>query len=152
MPQPPFPKSVSEFQTWFGTDQACLRYLIDSQWPDGYRCPRCGHGEAYELTSRAILKCRKCGYQASVPAGTVLHATRLPLTKWFLAAYLVATYTPAVKAGIVPWDAEALPHSRGVAYKVIRSRNVPAGLADGVIVSDDGPRQHNSDRSQGPLG
>jgi hypothetical protein len=58
----------------------------------------------------------------------------------------------AVKVGKVPWDAEALPHSEGVAYKVIRNRSVPTGLADGVIVSDDGPRQHNSDRSQGPLG
>jgi hypothetical protein len=57
----------------------------------------------------------------------------------------------AVKVGKVPRDAEALPHSEGVAYKVIRNRSVPAGLADGVIVSEDGPRQHNSDRSQGPL-
>jgi transposase-like protein len=98
MPRPPFPKSVSEFQAWFGTDEACLRYLIDSRWPDGYRCPRCGHGEAYELTSRAVMKCRKCDYQASVTAGTVLHDTRLPLSKWFWAAYLVATHTPGISA------------------------------------------------------
>jgi hypothetical protein len=58
----------------------------------------------------------------------------------------------AVKVGKVPWDTEALPHSEGVAYKVIRNRSMPVGLADGVIVSDDGPRQHNSDWSQGPLG
>jgi len=98
MPRPPFPQSVSEFQAWFGTEEACVRYLIDSRWPDGYRCPRCGHGEAYELTSRAVLKCRKCGYQVSVTAGTVLHATRLPLSKWFWAAYLVATHTPGISA------------------------------------------------------
>ena len=98
MPRPPFPQSVSEFQAWFGTDEACLRYLIDSRWPDGYRCPRCGHGKAYELTSRAVMKCRRCGYQASVTAGTVLHATRLPLPKWFWAAYLVATHTPGISA------------------------------------------------------
>jgi len=29
---------------------------------------------------------------------------------------------------------------------------VPAGLADGVVLGGDGSRQHNSDRSQGPLG
>jgi len=98
MPRPPFPRSLSEFQAWFGTDEACLRYLMESRWPDGYRCPRCGPGEAYELATRALLKCRKCGYQASVTAGTVLHATRLPIRQWFWAAYLVATYTPGISA------------------------------------------------------
>jgi len=93
-----FPRSLSEFQTWFGTDEACLRYLIGSRWPDGYLCPRCGHGEAYELATRAVLKCRKCGYQMSVTTGTVLHATRLPIRQWFWAAYLVATYTPGISA------------------------------------------------------
>jgi hypothetical protein len=57
----------------------------------------------------------------------------------------------AVKVGKVPRVAEALPHSEGVAYKVIRNRSVLAGPADGVIVSHDGPRQHYLDRSQGPL-
>ena len=98
MPRPPFPKSVSEFQAWFGADEACLRYLIDSRWPDGYLCPRCGHRKAYELTTRAVLKCRECGYQASVTAGTVLHGTRVPIAKWFWAAYLVATHTPGISA------------------------------------------------------
>jgi len=98
MPRPPFPRSLAEFQAWFGTDEACLRYLIDSRWPEGFRCPRCGHGEAYELATRALLQCRRCGYQASVTAGTVLHATRLPLRQWFWAAYLVATHTPGISA------------------------------------------------------
>jgi transposase-like protein len=98
MPRPPFPRSLSEFQAWFSTDESCLRYFIDSRWPEGYRCPRCGHGEAYELTTRALLKCRQCGYQASVTAGTVLHGTRVSLRHWFWAAYLVATHTPGISA------------------------------------------------------
>lgn len=31
-------------------------------------------------------------------AGTVMHKTRLPLTVWFWAAYLVATHGPGVSA------------------------------------------------------
>ena len=62
------------------------------------------------------------------------------------------TERTAVKVGKVLWEAEALPHSKGVTYKVKRNRSVPVGLADGVIVSNDGSRQHNSNRSQGPLG
>lgn len=44
------------------------------------------------------MKCRSCGYQVSVTAGTVLHRTRLPLLQWFLAAYLMTTYTPGISA------------------------------------------------------
>jgi len=98
MPRPSFPRSLSEFQAWFGTDQACLRYLIDLRWPEGFRCSRCDHEEAYELATRALLQCRRRGYQASVTAGTVLHATRVPFRQWFWAAYLVATHTPGISA------------------------------------------------------
>ena len=98
MARPAFPKSLSEFQVWFDNEEACQRYLVESRWPDGYACPRCGHGEAYDLTSRRLLKWKKCKYQASVTAGTVLHGTRLSLHEWFGAAYLVATHTPGISA------------------------------------------------------
>ena len=91
----PFPKTLSAFQTWFATDEACVEYLARSRWPDGYACPHCGHEEAYELSSRPVYTCKKCFYQVSVTAGTVLHGTRLSLSAWFSAAYLVATHTRA---------------------------------------------------------
>ena len=94
----PFPKTLSAFQSWFATDEACVEYLAESRWPDGYACPRCGHPEAYELTSRPVYKCKKCRYQVSVTAGTVLHGTRLSLRDWFSAAYLIATHTPGISA------------------------------------------------------
>ena len=98
MARPLFPKSLSEFQAWFDTEEACQRYLVESRWSDGYACPRCGPDEAYDLTSRRLLKCKKCTYQASVTAGTVLHGTRLSLRDWFGAAYLVGTHTPGISA------------------------------------------------------
>ncbi len=45
-----------------------------------------------------LWQCKRCGYQASVTAGTVMHKTRTPLTLWFWAAYLVATHTPGISA------------------------------------------------------
>ena len=89
---------MSAFQSWFATEEACVRYLVESRWPDGYACSRCSYHEAYELTSRPVYKCKKCHYQVSVTAGTVLHGTRLSLRDWFSAAYLVGTHTPGISA------------------------------------------------------
>ena len=45
-----------------------------------------------------MFKCKACRHQTSVTAGTVLHRTRVPLTLWFGAAYLVSTHTPGISA------------------------------------------------------
>ena len=59
--------------------------------PDGFRCPRC-NGQQHGLVYGRRLKrfqCRSCGHQATVIAGTIMQATKLPLTTWFLAFYLI---------------------------------------------------------------
>src|ERR671917_164276 len=84
--RPDFPRSLAEFQGRFATEEDCRRYLVACRWPDGFRCPRCGAREAYEVAERELLQCRACRYQASVTAGTVLHRTHLPLRLWFAAA------------------------------------------------------------------
>lgn len=98
MPRPSFPHNLSEFQARFATEEDCHRYLVECRWPEGYRCPRCGHREAYELTTRRLLQCSSCRHQASVTAGTVMHRARVPLHLWFWAAYLVTTHTPGFSA------------------------------------------------------
>lgn len=98
MPRPDFPRSLREFQTRFADEDACRLYLAASRWPDGFRCPRCGFDGALELPARLLWRCRKCGRDTSVTAGTVLHRTRVPLTHWFWATYLVTTHTPGLSA------------------------------------------------------
>ncbi|RPJ50976.1 MAG: IS1595 family transposase [Acidobacteria bacterium] len=98
MARPDFPRSLAEFQSRFVTEDDCRRYLVECRWPDDYRCPRCAHAEAYELSTRELFQCRSCRHQVSVTAGTILHRTRVPLHLWFSAAYLVTTHTPGFSA------------------------------------------------------
>ena len=91
MPRPPFPKTLREFQTKFATDEACQQYLVACRWPDGFVCPRCGQGKAYELAHLRRWQCAGCRHQVSLTAGTILHNTKIPLTVWFWAAYLMTT-------------------------------------------------------------
>mgnify|MGYP001610156792 CR=1 FL=1 len=100
MPRPDFPKTIFEFQQRFSTEEECMKYLIESRWPDDFSCPRCQADgrEFYWKKGRNLLQCKACGYQASVTAGTVLHRSKQPLTLWFWAAYLVTTHTPGLSA------------------------------------------------------
>jgi transposase-like protein len=98
VPRPPFPKTLRQFQADFATEEACQQYLADCRWPDGFICPRCGHGQAYELVSGKRRQCAGCRYQVSLTSGTILHRTKIPLTHWFWAAYLMTTDKRGVSA------------------------------------------------------
>jgi len=98
MPRPDFPKTIFEFQEWFPNEEACVKFLIDSRWPEGFVCPRCSGNEYFWLPKRILLQCKQCGYQASPTAGTVMHRTKIPLKVWFNGAYLVTTLTPGLSA------------------------------------------------------
>ena len=43
-------------------------------------------------------RCVACRYQVSLTAGTILHNTKIPLTVWFWAAYLMTTDTRGISA------------------------------------------------------
>lgn len=84
-----YPRSLVEFDRWFGSEEQCRRYLLRLRWPSGFRCPGCRATEAW-LTKRGLLHCRKCGHQASITAGTIFHRTRKPLRLWFQVMWWVA--------------------------------------------------------------
>jgi len=98
MARPAFPHSLAEFHAFFPDEAACVRYLAQSRWPEGFSCPTCDHRDAYVLSKRRLWQCKHCGHQTSPTAGTVLHRTRVPLRPWFQAAYLMSTLTPGLSA------------------------------------------------------
>ena len=94
-----FPRSLLEFQQRFGDEAACAQYLAAARWPDGFVCPGCGGGKAWRLETKAwTYECAGCGRQTSVTAGTIMHHSKLPLTAWFWAAYLMATHSNGISA------------------------------------------------------
>lgn len=74
------------------TELRCRVFLERLRWPHGVRCPRCDDRRRIcRIEERAQFECGSCGYQFSVRAGTILHASHLPLWKWLLAVYLMAS-------------------------------------------------------------
>jgi len=97
MSEEDFPKTLSELEARFSTDEACRLYLGTLRWPDGWCCPRCGHRAAWDMR-RDRQRCAECRGETSVIAGTIFQDTHLPLTVWFRALWHVTSQKTGVSA------------------------------------------------------
>lgn len=103
--------SMPEFLKDYGAEAQCEQALERVRWPEGFCCPRCegaGHSVLRDGT-RKVFQCARCRHQTSPIAGTVFQGTKLPLTTWFLAIYLISQ----AKTGL---SALALRRQVGVSY------------------------------------
>jgi transposase-like protein len=91
-----YPRTFQEFRDWFPHDDACLDFLEQLRWPDGFVCPECGGSSGWRISQRRMWMCASCGRKTSVTAGTIFHRSHTPLSTWFAAAWFVT----ATKTGI----------------------------------------------------
>ncbi len=92
-----YPRTLAEFESRFSSEEACLDYLFQLRWPNGYLCPRCGHTKGWRVRGM-LTQCASCSYQASVTAGTIFHGTRKPLITWFRMMWWVTSLKTGASA------------------------------------------------------
>lgn len=83
-----YPHTLKELESRFSNDAECGKYLYRLRWPDGFICPVCSTGKAWQINN-TLYECCNCGRQQSVTAGTIFQATHIPLATWFRAAWWV---------------------------------------------------------------
>ncbi len=89
-----YPTDLSQLDRFFPDEEACVGYLQGLRWPDGFLCPKCGHGGRAWRMRRGLLLCSQCRAQTSVTAGTIFEGTRKPLRLWFIAAWEITSRWP----------------------------------------------------------
>ena len=92
-----YPRTLADLEERFSTEKACLDYLFQLRWPDGFVCPRCGHRRGWRLR-RGTVQCGACSSQTSITAGTIFHRTRKPLSVWFRAIWWVTSQKTGASA------------------------------------------------------
>jgi hypothetical protein len=93
------PTSLIDFQRRFPDEAACAAWLFTVRWPAGFHCPACDHAKGWQHGGKPFtFECAACGKQTSVTAGTIMHGSKLPLTTWFWAAWLMATHSNGISA------------------------------------------------------
>lgn len=83
-----YPKTLSEFEDRFSSEDSCRDYLYNLRWPNGFLCLHCGNDKAWPIGT-VLFQCTRCDHQISVIAGTIFHGTHKPLTFWFRAIWWV---------------------------------------------------------------
>ncbi len=100
----------------FHDDNKAREYLEAIRWPEGPVCPHCGNKGGWKIEGAksrpGLYKCSSypCRKQFSVTVGTVFERSKIPLSKWLFAAYLLCSS----KKGM---SAHQLHRTLGVTYK-----------------------------------
>ena len=72
--------SLTELFHDYGTEEQCTKALFDWRWPTGFNCPAC------------------CSSSYCTLKNTLFDSTKLPLTTWFLAIYLITQAKTGISA------------------------------------------------------
>ena len=123
----------------FHSEDKCREYLEALRWPNGLACPRCGGTVISRIKKRHQFDCDSCRYQFSVKAGSVLQDSKLPLSKWFLATFIMIESKKGVSSnqlkrmlGVSYKTAWFLTHRIRAAMLVVNERQL-----DGIVEVDE---------------
>ena len=84
--------STFELFNMFPDQESARQYLESRLWPNGVRCPHCGHDKT-RITIRkgGYYRCNACKEDFTVRTGTIFERSHVPLHKWLYAMYMIVT-------------------------------------------------------------
>jgi len=90
------------------SDEDKARKLFEAwRWPNGVVCPHCKFNEAYKITSKPDTKnkarkglycCAACRKTFTATVGTVFEDSRVPISKWLMAIFILCSSKKSVSA------------------------------------------------------
>ncbi len=98
--------TLLEIMRRFSTEEAARNYFERMRWPNGPVCAHCGSSERiYARTANeksgvraGLYKCGECGDTFTVTVGTVMEDSKIPLSKWLIAFYMMCASKTQVSA------------------------------------------------------
>ena len=93
-----FPKTATEFEARFATEEDCRAYWIEARWGGEPACARCNSTRVWTIREGTTFECADCDHQTSLTSGTLLEKTRKPLKMWFRAIFEISTRRTGISA------------------------------------------------------
>jgi len=87
------PKTLQEAVIYYSDLKVCQDALIAARWPNGVICPTCGRTDVAYLENQKRWQCKgkHPQRQFSAKKGTIFEDSPIPLQKWFVAIWLIAS-------------------------------------------------------------
>lgn len=79
----------AQFSRLFSKEDACLRFLAEQKWAQGFTCRKCGHTNYCKGKTPFSRRCTKCKHEESATAHTIFHRCHIDLVEAFRIAYIV---------------------------------------------------------------
>lgn len=122
----------------FRSEEKCRAYLERLRWPEGIRCPKCDSEKVSRVYDRDQFDCDSCRYQFSVTAGTIMHDTKLPLWKWFLAVYMIVESKKGVSANQLKRTLSVNYRTAWyLCHRIRKALETPDGFLRGIVEIDE---------------
>src|SRR2546430_6004297 len=93
-----FPKTATEFEARFATEEACRVYWTEARWGGTPSCARCNSTRVWTIREGTTFECADCGHQTSLTSGTLLEKTHKPLKMRFRAIFEISTRRTGISA------------------------------------------------------
>ena len=93
-------EELIQFADRFPTDVACLKYLSEIKWNNGFKCLKCGHIKFSEREKHQRC-CTFCKHIESPTAGTMLHKVKFGIRKAFLIMFEMTATTKGLSSSQV---------------------------------------------------
>jgi transposase-like protein len=151
---------IAKFQDPIFQDEGAAREALEAVlWPDGPICRHCGNADPDRIAKMrgksarpGLLYCNECKREFTVTVGTVFERSKVPLTKWWMAAHMLQSGKNGVSA-------HEIHRTIGVSYKTAwfmmhRLREAmngksgqPMGGQGSAVQADETMYGHTSPRS-----
>ena len=130
--------SLADLFTMFPDDETAKQWLEKNIWPDGCKCPKCGHDDtAPTKNSRMPYRCRGCNKRFSVRTGTIMAHSHVSYRNWVITIYLLATRPKGVSSmqmhrdlGIKQSTAWLLLHKLRKSWHTLTGSDPMSGLVE----------------------
>ena len=149
----------------FGDDEKAEAWFVARRWPHGIRCTNCDSDAITPRTSKRKTPqyhCNGCQANFTVKTGTIMHDSKLPLSKWALAFYLYSTNLKGVSSMKLHRDLDITQKSAWhLAHRIRETWNDETEKMAGPVEADEtyiGGREGNKHESKklragrGPVG
>lgn len=136
------PLSARGIMQMFPTEQIALEFLEQARWQGRPQCPQCNNVATDTTRSNGSPRryiCRKCNMLFDAKTKSIFSGARVPLQKWFLAAYYmmkpegISMMELADEIGVMPCTALSVMDRIGLAM----ARRKEGIILKGVVEMDE---------------